>query len=140
MIFYINIFIIIILLILFYMVIITILVTVTIISTFTIIISVIFVIIFNTRVPIYLSSKQSLAMFFPVYPYKYNGSDSRRQEPYYALQKLYVNINFVLPLGQLPVCWPCEGQLAWSILPIVDYFPDSCESGPQTADNRRKKL
>ena len=67
MIFYINIFIIIILLILFYMVIITILVTITIISIFTIIISVIFIIIFNTSLPIYLSSKQSLAMFFPVY-------------------------------------------------------------------------
>ena len=104
MIFYINIFIIIILLILFYMVIITILVTITIISIFTIIISVIFIIIFNTSVPIYLSSKQSLATFFPVYSFKYNGSDSRRQEPYYNLQKLFVNINFVLPLGQLPVC------------------------------------
>ena len=105
MIFYINIFIIIILLILFYMVIITILVTITIISIFTIIISVIFIIIFNISVPIYLSSKQSLATLFLFCPYKYNGRDSRRQESYYTSQKLFRQ-------HQLPLTsWPATSLL-----------------------------
>ena len=104
MIFYINIFIIIILLILFYMVIITILVTITIISIFTIIISVIFIIIFNTSVPIYLSSKQSLAIFFLFCPYKYNKATAEDRNHNIPHKNCFVNINFLLPLGQPPVC------------------------------------